>query len=344
MLAAVLLALLALDLRIAAAPDACPARADVAAALAARLPAGAAVGWTLSLAPIAGGERALLLELTDPRGVPRLARTLAGGEATCRSLADAVALVLERYFSELGSGEEADAAAVRAPAPPPAAATRPGAAASPVQTSHAGAPAPTAGATSAGAAAPTVGATSAGAAAPAPAPRPPRLEAIAAVGGGRDAEIGPRASLELRALLLGRVEVGVGVGLPATRIEPIAGGVGSARLTAWPLRFSAGAPFSLDGGRALVIAADALIRVEAARTEGIPRVAERSRTILGLGVSIAAMQRLSRRFRVGVELAAHGDAGPTFVIKGADGNDHEVLKVPSWDVLASVRVGFALLP
>jgi hypothetical protein len=299
MLAAALLALLALD--VSAAPDACPAEAEVAAAVAARLPADprATAGWRLSVAPIAGGERAVLLELADATGMPRLGRTLAIGESTCRSIADAVALVVERYFSELGSGE--DAAAERARMSP----------------------------------------------APAPAPvleARPRLEAIGAAGGGHYAGLGPRAALELRARIVGAFELGAGVGLPATRTEAITGGTGSARLISWPLRLTAGAVFAIGTGRALGVAADALFSVESARTEGIPHVADNSRTTLGLGASLTAMQRLSRRFRVGIELAAHRDAGPAFMLDGQNGTRREVLEVPSWDLLASVRVGFALLP
>ena len=76
-------------------------------------------GWvaryTVGHAPATQGDFIRLL-LIDPAGTERLVRDLPSAGASCATLSQAIALVVERYFRELAPGEEPPAPT---PAPPP---------------------------------------------------------------------------------------------------------------------------------------------------------------------------------------------------------------------------------
>jgi hypothetical protein len=88
------------------APDAgCPRAAEVSTALRAHVAARASErAWALSYATSTSetGERTLRLELLDATGVVRLRRQLAVSPDGCGDAAEAVALVVERYFTGIG--------------------------------------------------------------------------------------------------------------------------------------------------------------------------------------------------------------------------------------------------
>lgn len=80
-------------------------------------------GWvaryTVGHAPATQGDF-IHLVLVDPAGTERLVRDLPSDGASCATLSQAIALVVERYFRELAPGEETPA-----PAPPPEATKTP---------------------------------------------------------------------------------------------------------------------------------------------------------------------------------------------------------------------------
>jgi len=118
---------------------ACPDQLAVQTALVAQIGDGApARGWRLSYrssddasAGVRAGRGALRLELADDRGQSRLRRQLRVEGGDCRARAEAIALIVYRFFAELGGPREispapslpppAATAVVRAssPAPPP---------------------------------------------------------------------------------------------------------------------------------------------------------------------------------------------------------------------------------
>jgi len=106
--------------------DGCPSPRQVDDALSAHLPGmvlplgHAATGpTTLHLAVTTDATGALRLDLTDPDGGPLLHRWLSAGERTrgggdCPALAETAALIVERYWHEVGYD-----VAIEAPPPPP---------------------------------------------------------------------------------------------------------------------------------------------------------------------------------------------------------------------------------
>ena len=117
-----------IDVRPAAPDVACPDQATVQRALVAQVSDGApARGWRLiyrgSDDPAAGlrGERdALRLELADDRGQSRLRRQLRVEGGDCRARAEAIALIVYRFFAELGgTGDDRLSAVVRRRPPRP---------------------------------------------------------------------------------------------------------------------------------------------------------------------------------------------------------------------------------
>jgi len=109
----------------AGADDGCPSPRQVDEALTAHLPGmvlplGHATGpTTLRLAVTTDAAGAMRLDLTDPEGGPLLHRWLSAAERTrgadCLALAETAALIVERYWHEVGY----DVAIEAPPAPPP---------------------------------------------------------------------------------------------------------------------------------------------------------------------------------------------------------------------------------
>jgi hypothetical protein len=110
--------------------DGCPSPRQVDDALSAHLPGMVlALGrptspTTLHLAVTTDAAGAMRLDLTDPEGGPLLHRWLAAAERTrggdCAALAETAALIVERYWHEVGYD-----VAIEAPPPPPPSPTPP---------------------------------------------------------------------------------------------------------------------------------------------------------------------------------------------------------------------------
>ncbi len=110
---------------------ACPQVMDLEEALEAQLrgvPRRSGGGWRLLVRRIEGNAHGarrarLRLELRDHQERPRLQRELEVGNADCRALADAVALIVHRFFAELGwtAGGPPPPVQRRSPAASPAA-------------------------------------------------------------------------------------------------------------------------------------------------------------------------------------------------------------------------------
>lgn len=228
--------------------DGCPSPRQVDDALSVHLPGvvlplgHAAIGpTTLHLAVTTDAAGALRVDLTDPDGGPLLHRWLSAVERTrgggdCPALAETAALIVERYWHEVGY----DVAIEAPPAPPPAlgppsppekAAARP-LAIKPV-------PRPTAGALEAGPTAPP---------SPPPIPLPPPRWWIGATGGGRVGDSSTRqwsASLAFtveRPIREHRVGLRVSAGAdPSVTYEwsPAAGTTDRATLRQFPIRMGA---------------------------------------------------------------------------------------------------------
>jgi hypothetical protein len=103
--------------------QACPSSRQVTEALAARLPgivlpSGQAARPGMVRLAVAVDATGIRIDLADPDGAPSLHRMLpARGPAECAALADTIALIIERYWREVGY----DAPPLQAPAaaPPP---------------------------------------------------------------------------------------------------------------------------------------------------------------------------------------------------------------------------------
>jgi hypothetical protein len=298
----------------------CPARAEVVAALEARLPgvtapAEAAVegGRSLELAPAPGG-RDLLLRLRDGRGQVELERSLApdaraaAGKSAeaCEALAEAAALVVVRYLREIGYHPPA---AVIAPAP---AAPRP-AAAAPALTAVAVAVAPAprrwAGLLGVGGAA-RVGVAGGSA--------PSRTEVVV----GLQTFLGPVAA-ELAAGAAGELDV----------VVPGSNEQGHLRVRAFPLRAAVGVPLALGGG-VLVPSAGLGFDVLSFRSTGLvqARAGTRLEPAAELGASYLVVGRrmfLRGLFAGGLTLVASDfDAGqPEPVLRTPDAYLRVVLEL-----------------
>jgi hypothetical protein len=101
--------------------QACPASRQVTEALSARLPgvvlpSGQAARPGMVRLVVTIDATGVRIDLADPEGTPLLHRALpARGPAECAALADTIALIIERYWREVGY----DAPPLQAPAPPP---------------------------------------------------------------------------------------------------------------------------------------------------------------------------------------------------------------------------------
>jgi hypothetical protein len=298
----------AVTLRVDAAEAGCPRRRDVVAALETRLPgvtraapAGAGAGRRLQLEPGPGG--AVSLRLWDERGVLQLERRLGGdeggradGQAGCQAVADAAALVVERYLRDIGYRPPAASvpapaeAAPRAPSEPqgaaPAKASRPAPAAAPPAVT---APGPTSSSAPPAAAGTTPRAVTAPAAAQATARAAPPLGGARALGtlgllgAGGGLRMGPagrpdgisgsggtRAEVVLAfAVHRGWVAASMAGGVSSALVRPVAGDAGGElRLRSFPLRAHVGVPIALSAG-ALVPALGLSADVVSFRGEGL---------------------------------------------------------------------------
>ncbi len=299
----------------------CPGPGLVDAALETRLGPGAAGtgagsdSWVLRYeAPTAnagatGGS--LRLTLQDPSGRSRLDRDLSTAGEPCEQRADAIALIVERFFRGIGwtAGAALPGASASAAVAPP----------TPVSPSP---PAPI----------------------PAPAhdgaaPLPPRL----AVGGGA-VLLGGRAplvgvGLDVSARIGGSLAASVGVVLPPGEATA-AVGAGSATVRSLPIRASGRWVWRVQSFR-LAAGPEGLLAWESGRTRDIAQPGSESRRVLSVGVVGAADLLVSPRWQVGIEAASHYTVlAHRFTVGGAG----EVLRPPRLQGLILARVGVVLFP
>jgi hypothetical protein len=302
---------------------ACPDQAAVREALVAQVGDGAPTrGWRLTYRrteeAAAGGRGALRLELADDTGQTRLRRQLrVGGD--CRAQAEAVALIVYRFFAQL---EAAGSVAVP-PSPPPSVP------APPPPTEAAGLP-------------------------PSPSPLPPSPPP-AVLGASVPARSPPRLRLSLEAgagLWTRRPGAGTGVfglrvawsnveaalSLLAPRApgdqRSVSGGEveGSALGMALSVGLAwEGARLRLHGGPMSILCR------EWARSRKIAIPAENTGTTVALGLAAGASWRLWGGLRLGVEAGlGHAVLGNRFVVGGWG----PVLAPPPWQGVAMARLGY----
>ena len=307
---------------IAARPGACPDAPSVERSLA-RLSAGGAAaptGWTLALepgepAPAPSGAPPLRVVLRDPAGAPALERALPPGAASCEAAAEAVALIVERYFREV-------AWTAGTPAPAPLEIER---AAPPPRTSAAVAP-------------------GAEPAAPSSPPPTPRL-ALSAGTALWSRQPAPLAIVEARARVGRRVSVALAaVAPPARRTEALPRG-GDVRLEAWPLLVRA-AGHAGGGDVTWRAGLDGLVTFERGEAPAaLADAAPKRRTVLALGASAGAEVAIAPRWRLVVEAAGYRSVlGRSFVVNGAAGEEARVLEPPALQVIVAARLGWVVAP
>jgi len=239
-------------LRVDAGGDGCPRRKELVASLELRMPGltrPAAAGVPVRRLEVAQAAGIVSLRLWDERGALVLERRLGGDDAgragaadRCQALADAAALVVERYLREIGY--RPPAASVPEPPAPPA---RP--APEPAAPAPASAPAPTAAPAPAPAAQTTARATGTAAGAVAGV-GPPELGLLGAGGGLRPASGGTRGEAVLvLEVQRGWLAAGLSGGVSTALVRTVAGSAaGRLQLRSFPLRLQLGVPVPVPGG------------------------------------------------------------------------------------------------
>ncbi len=314
-------------------PDAmCPALAQTREAVSARLgelqvaQGGWRANYTITHAPDSKEGDFVRLELFDPDGTLRLERRLPLAGRSCSTMAQAVAVVLERYFRRLAGGsselppDEPQPAAAEsgqdAPAPAVASEPEPLPAPEPVASPPAP-PAP-----------PLPPPPSAGTApsdhAAAVTEHERRLGAT--IGGGYATPPGAGA------LALGaRVEVTESTRLGAVALIPFVGqdervGAGVAELDTYPLRLWLGWTVR-RGALSARVGPELYLALDVARARGVSSAETAMRVVPGLGVGAGTSLRLSSVFGLDLEAgldAVHPRLTSRFVVGG-----EEVL-APQW--------------
>ncbi len=244
----------AIAILMAAGPDdGCPSPRQLAEALAAHLPGmvlplGHATGpTTLRLSVTTDAASTLRLDLTDPEGGPLLHRLLPASEhakaGDCPALAETAALIVERYWHEVGYDVPLETPAAP-PKPPPPKATSPPpkpAEAAPPRPAPAPKPAPPA-------------AEASEAPPPAPAtPLPPPRWSLGLGAGALWPDTGSRASWATAAVAVERPafrrRIGLRLSAGAETSVAVDFATGSAEVRQLPVRMGAYLPIALSLGR-----------------------------------------------------------------------------------------------
>ncbi len=263
-------------------------------------------GWTLRLQRAGDGVR---LILRDPKGTEVLARALAAGPPRCQSAAEAVAIIVERYFRDVAWAVDPGRAGPGLPA-------------------RAGAPAAIA---------------ESGPEAAPPPPPPARAffspddrlaVSIGAALWTRQSGVG--AVLALRLRVAGPIGVGLGTILPPFRSEqalPMSDG--RVQTTGVPViaRISAA---GRRGPIGVTLGLDALMTIERGASEQIASPASAARVVFAAGLGLGSSLALRPRMRLSVDAAAFRTLlGRSFVVGGIDG---PVLEPPAWQALFGLRL------
>jgi len=302
-------------------PDAlCPDLTRTREAVAARLgtldvaEAGWVATYTIGHAPDAGRGDFVRLELRDSQGRVRLERDLPLEPGGCAAMAQAVAVVLDRYFRALAeAASPADDAATPGDAPPPE------------SREHGETPAeatpPVAAAGALGVAATTPDDED-GAASALP---DPRYELGLLAGAALELPSGV-AELLLTAPVAPLVRVGATVSAPfRAEYESL----GSGRVRGWsvPLRIWAGVGRS-SGGFWAYGGPELLVALEGGRGTGLAVERSAGRVVPGAGVALELGYRLTPRVGLGMRAALDANlpaAAPRFVVEVGEDERREVL-------------------
>jgi hypothetical protein len=339
-LAAALFATVFPSVSVTVAPElSCPTAGAVASAIAGVRggdPTAAGAAYQLRLGRSGDVIRA---DLTSAAGTALWSRSLAPGPSasSCASVADAVALIVERHFREVAWKPDAPDAAGDAP-PPPA-------------TPSAGRPAVTS--------PPSFAAVATTTAPPASRPvtgplrlghEPPPLGTAAP---GLIVLLGPTywtrsnsasATLEARARIHRELQAGVGVMLPpsSSSVALDRDGSGRVRVTAVPVLASFGLERPVTRRLSAQAAVEGLVTFERGQAESIAEPATAWRTMLAGGAGAGIAWALGDRLRLDARLSGYRTLlGRPYAVTGVPGT---VLDPPAWQGLVRVGLGWTFAP
>jgi hypothetical protein len=298
------------DIEVVQTSDAsCPSTEAVQSSLA-RLRAGPAdAGAPPHRLFLARADDRAHVELRDLAGQTLLARDLAVASTDCAGAADAIALIVDRYFHELAWAPPAAAPAPSAP--PRDDAIGVAASVAPPETAREGRR-----------------------------QQAPRL----ALGAGpafwtRTTGLG--VALGGRVRLRGPVYVGLSALVPPFRATSSLGGGGRAEVSAVPLLPSIGAAGSF-GRWTLSAGAGGLVTIEKGESQSIATPATAWRSVLALGLGAGAACRVAERLRVAVDAGGYRTAlGRSFVVDGVQG---DVLEPAPWQAVAMLTLEWIVWP
>jgi hypothetical protein len=312
----------ALPLRVVSDVVECPSRGEVQAALRQVLGEGQeSGGWTLwygrdTAAPVAERGASLLMELVDPAGERLTVRRIPSAPDDCAAIGTAMAAVVERSLRDLGwtrgdpLPESAGPWAPEAPAAtmPEAVAEKPVA---PVGSAD----------------------------------RLPRLLLGAGPGWGTSSRLGTNLLLDARLGLLGPLCLRLGAlafaGSASTSLPSTSNGrasLSSRTFTISPQAAFLLGPLELAGGPVVWLAADQ------ASSSNLPRVGRGSRLVMAVGAGIGVVLPLSRRWRVGLDLAAVRVVFAPDITVDWNGTRSKVLAPAPWQGLAAAKLEFVPWP
>jgi hypothetical protein len=279
---------------------------------------------------------AIRADLTGAGGTPVWWRSFPGGPSasSCASVADAVALIVERHFREVAWKPDAPAAE-DAPAP--------------VDHRAAVAPPPPS-----DPAAATLAATATAPSAPTGPPPPGRDEPPLTTTAPRLVVLlgptywtrsnGASVAVEVRARVHESLQAGIGVMLPpsSSSVSLYKDGSGQVHVTAVPVLASFGLERPVTRRVSLQAAAEGLVTFERGQAESIAEPATAWRTMLSAGAGVGAAWALGDRLRLDARLSGYRTLlGRPYAVEGIPGT---VLDPPAWQGLVRIALGWTFAP
>jgi hypothetical protein len=259
--------------------------------------------------PRADPGLSLQVALLEPGGQTVMVRGLGVEGKSCEAAAEAVALMVERYFRDIVWTAGTTAPEVRIDRPSIYSASR----------------------DSASRDTPSTGRSD----------RPPRLLLSIGPAFWSRASSPLTAGAELRARLGGPVSAALASFIPLRGSEPVVAGMGQASLVGWPVlaRFIG----QVGAGRlGLTASAEGLLTFERAQTVGLVTPGAKSRTVMSVGLGAGTVVALSRRWRLLVEASGHRAVlGRSFFVVGRPGT---ILEPARWQGLLAARLGWTIAP
>jgi hypothetical protein len=339
-LAATLLATVFPSVSVTVAPElSCPTAGAVTSAIAGVRggdPTAAGAAYQLRLGRSGDAVRA---DLTSAAGTAIWSRSFATGPSasSCASVADAVALIVERHFREVAW--KPDAPDTAGDAPPPARAGRPAVTSPPL---------------------PSLAAVATLTAAPAAPPvtsAPVRAgherPSLGAAAPGLVVLLGPTywtrsnsasAMLEARARIHRDLQAGVGVMLPpsSSSVALDRDGSGRVRVTAVPVLASFGLERPVTRQLSAQAAVEGLVTFERGQAESIAEPATAWRTMLAGGAGAGIAWAFGDHLRLDARLSGYRTLlGRPYAVTGVPGT---VLDPPVWQGLVRVGLGWTFSP